>query len=202
MNSILSFILQPWPWWVAGPVIFVVMAGLIFSGKTFGVSSNLRTFCAMGGAHKFPGKAGDFFRYDWRFQSWNLVFVFGALAAGIILHFLQTPAAHIAISESTVQSLSAYGISANDGFAPNALFGLDMLFSIKGFLVLAAGGLLIGFGSRWAGGCTSGHAISGLSNLQLPSLISVIGFFAGGLVMTWFILPLLFSALFGGGQNG
>jgi hypothetical protein len=59
-------------------------------------------------------------------------------------------------------------------------------------LILAFGGLMVGFGSRYAGGCTSGHAISGMSNLQLPSLIAVIGFFIGGLVMTYFIMPLIF----------
>lgn len=50
----------------------------------------------------------------------------------------------------------------------------------------------MGFGARWAGGCTSGHAISGLSNLQLPSLVAVLGFFAGGLLMTHLLFPLLF----------
>jgi hypothetical protein len=51
---------------------------------------------------------------------------------------------------------------------------------------------MVGFGSRYAGGCTSGHAISGLSDLQVPSLIAVVGFFIGGLIMTFFILPLIF----------
>ena len=60
-------------------------------------------------------------------------------------------------------------------------------------MVLAVGGFLVGFGTRYAGGCTSGHAISGLSNLQLPSLVAVIGFFIGGLVMTHLIFPYLYS---------
>jgi len=64
--------------------------------------------------------------------------------------------------------------------------------SLKGFLVLAFGGLMVGFGSRYAGGCTSGHAISGLSDLQIQSLIAVAGFFIGGLLMTYFVLPLIF----------
>ena len=66
------------------------------------------------------------------------------------------------------------------------------MFTLKGFSILLIAGILVGFGSRYAGGCTSGHAITGLSNLELPSLISVFGFFIGGLITTWFLLPLIF----------
>ena len=72
------------------------------------------------------------------------------------------------------------------------IFNLDFLFSVKGILVLVVGGFMIGFGSRYAGGCTSGHAIMGISSLQWPSLVTVIFFFMGGLLMTHFILPLIF----------
>ena len=63
----------------------------------------------------------------------------------------------------------------------------------RGVVVLIGGGFLVGFGTAWAGGCTSGHAISGLANFQLPSLVAVLGFFAGGLVGTWLLLPWLLS---------
>jgi uncharacterized membrane protein YedE/YeeE len=72
------------------------------------------------------------------------------------------------------------------------LFTWEAVFTLKGFLVLAIGGLLVGFGARYAGGCTSGHAISGLSDLQVPSLVAVIGFFAGGLIMTYIFFPMIF----------
>jgi uncharacterized membrane protein YedE/YeeE len=58
---------------------------------------------------------------------------------------------------------------------------------------MVIGGFLVGFGTRYAGGCTSGHAISGLSNLQFASLIATIGFFAGGLIATHLLYPLLFN---------
>ena len=82
--------------------------------------------------------------------------------------------------------------NAGEQYLPAELFSLEQVFTLKGLLILVIGGFLVGFGSRYAGGCTSGHAISGLSNLQLPSLIAVIGFFIGGLIMSFFILPWLF----------
>jgi uncharacterized membrane protein YedE/YeeE len=75
---------------------------------------------------------------------------------------------------------------------PDAIFGAEAMSSAKGLLLLLLGGFLIGFGTPYAGGCTSGHAITGLSNLQIPSLIAVIGFFLGGLVMAHFLIPLIF----------
>ena len=57
--------------------------------------------------------------------------------------------------------------------------------------MVLGGGFLVGFGARWAGGCTSGHAISGLADLQVPSLVAVVGFFVGGLAVTHLVLPLL-----------
>lgn len=63
-----------------------------------------------------------------------------------------------------------------EAYLPDELFATDALTDPKSLAILLFGGLLIGFGARYAGGCTSGHAISGLSNLQLPSLIAVVGF--------------------------
>jgi hypothetical protein len=63
---------------------------------------------------------------------------------------------------------------------------------VKGFLILIGAGVLVGFGSRYAGGCTSGHGIVGLSMMATESYIAVAGFFIGGLIMTWLILPYLF----------
>jgi uncharacterized membrane protein YedE/YeeE len=96
------------------------------------------------------------------------------------------------LNPDTVAQLQTLSIDAPDGkLLPDAIFSMETLQTPKGFAILLVGGLLIGFGTRYAGGCTSGHAISGLSNLQLPSLVAVIGFFIGGLVMAHFLLPII-----------
>ncbi|MEJ8756829.1 YeeE/YedE thiosulfate transporter family protein [Pontibacter sp. H259] len=184
----IEFISQPWPWYVSGTVIALIMALLLFFGKSFGFSSNLRVICAACGA----GKKVKFFDYDWRSQTWNLLFLVGAIIGGFIAsEFLSTGEA-VQISQATIQDLRQLGISAPEALQPKEIFSLDSLFTVKGFLILLLGGFMIGFGSRYAGGCTSGHAISGLSNLQLPSLIAVIGFFIGGMITTFVLLPLIF----------
>jgi hypothetical protein len=123
---------------------------------------------------------------------WNIVFLIGAILGGFLTKQFLDTGAPVQISQETIQDLSKLGISAPESLQPDEIFGFDAMFSLKGFLILALGGLMVGFGSRYAGGCTSGHAISGLSDLQLPSLIAVIGFFAGGLIMTFLIMPLIF----------
>ena len=77
------------------------------------------------------------------------------------------------------------------GLAPNDIFNFSSLLTVKGFIMMVIGGFLVGFGTRYANGCTSGHSIMGISNLQLSSLIATCCFFAGGLIMTWLILPTL-----------
>lgn len=182
-------ILQPWPWYVSGPLIALVMFLLLFTGKTFGMSSNLRTMCSIGGA----GKIADFFKFDWKGQVWNLMVVAGAILGGFFASHYLSADTTVDLSQQTVASLEIMGFeNPGSAYVPSEIYGLEAITSIKGLLILIIGGLLIGFGTRYAGGCTSGHAISGLSNLQLPSLIAVIGFFIGGIVMTFFIMPYLF----------
>lgn len=183
----LEFIQQPWTWWISGALISAIMFLLIFFGQSFGFSANLRTICSAAGGGKFV----KFFDFNWRSQIWNLVFLIGAILGGFITHQFLSNGAAVQISENTINDLAQLGISAPTSAQPDELFSLEALFTLKGFLILAIGGLLVGFGSRYAGGCTSGHAISGLSDLQLPSLIAVIGFFIGGLLMTFVLLPLI-----------
>ena len=165
------------------------MLCLIYFGKVFGMSSNLRSLCSMAGA----GKYVSFFNFDWKSQRWNLVVVLGAMLGGFVaVHFMSDPS-NVDINPKTIAQLAQLGIDAPNGkLMPDALFGSQVLQSPKSILILLIGGILIGFGTRYAGGCTSGHAISGLSNLQLPSLKAVIGFFIGGLIMAHFLLPLIF----------
>lgn len=181
---------QTWHWSISGFLIGLVMLMLIYFGKTFGMSSNLRTMCTMLGA----GKVSDFFRFDWREQKWNLAVVLGTIVGGFIAHSYLSSDAIVQINPDTVAHLQTLGIDAPQGkLVPDAIFSLDIMQTPKGFLILLIGGILIGFGTRYAGGCTSGHAITGLSNFQLPSLVAVIGFFLGGLAMVHFVLPLIFG---------
>jgi uncharacterized membrane protein YedE/YeeE len=185
----MNIIFQTWPWYISGFLIGMIMLSLTYFGKAFGMSSNLRSLCSMAGL----GKRVAFFDFDWKAQRWNLVVVVGAMMGGFIaVHFMGDPS-NVAINPKTIVQLSQLGIEAPNGkLMPDALFGPDIFTSPKGVLLLLVGGVLIGFGTRYAGGCTSGHAISGLSNLQIPSLKAVIGFFIGGLIMSYFLFPLIF----------
>lgn len=183
-----DFLTQSWSWWFSGLVISFIMFLLLFFGKSFGFSANLRTICAAAGA----GKNVSFFNFNWKSQLWNIVFLLGAIIGGYIAGTVLNNNEPVKISEATIQDLGELGFAAPHSIQPDELFGRDAVFSLKGFLILAFGGLMVGFGSRYAGGCTSGHAISGLSDLQIPSLIAVIGFFVGGLLMTYVLFPIIF----------
>jgi uncharacterized protein len=174
------------PWWVAGPLIgLFVPALLILDNRVFGVSSNLRHLCSA----VLPSRL-DHFRYDWkRTGLWNLLFAAGILVGGFLAAHCGRPQ-DVAISDQTRLALTKLGIHDFSGLAPRELFAWPALLTLKGFASVIVGGFLVGFGTAYAGGCTSGHAISGLADLQLPSLIAVAGFFAGGLIATHFLLPL------------
>jgi|SRR5215217_6911488 len=183
----LKLLQEPWPWYTSGIVIAGIMVMLLFFGKTFGFSSNLSTICSMAGA----GKKVSLFDFDWRTQKWNLLFLLGAIAGGFISNTWLNNNEPLKLAGTTIADLKAIGIQFDGQLEPGQLFDLQYL-SLKNIILMLFGGLMIGFGSRYAGGCTSGHAISGLSNLQIPSLVAVIGFFAGGLIMTHFLFPLIF----------
>lgn len=185
----MNWIFDPWPWYISGPLIALIMLLLLLTGKNFGMSSNLRTLCTLCGA----GRASGFFRFDWRSQKWNLIVVLGAIIGGFLgSHYLSSDT-KVKISDNTIQTLGTLEIeSGGNAYLPVELFGKKVWSNPKSIVILFFGGLMVGFGARYAGGCTSGHAISGLSNLQLPSLIAVVGFFIGGLVMVHLLFPLIF----------
>ncbi|TVQ64855.1 MAG: YeeE/YedE family protein [Balneolaceae bacterium] len=185
-----DFLFQPWPWYVAGPIIgLTVPLLLIAGGKMFGVSANLRHICASCNIGNV-----DFFNYDWKpAAKWNFTFLGGSVIGGFLGGYVFANPEPIALAASTVSDLQALGIQDFSGFVPDDLFAWSSLGSVTGLLVLVLGGFLVGFGARYAGGCTSGHAISGLSDLQLASLIAVIGFFIGGLLMTYVLYPIILS---------
>lgn len=186
----MSFLSNNWPWYISGVAIGLFVPFLfILRGKAFGVSASLRHICAV-----FSLTQIKYFDYNWKKEgAWNLYFVIGIATGGWIVSYILTGADVIDISEKTKQSLILIGITQFEGFVPQQIFNWNYLRTIPGLIQLVVGGFLIGFGTRYAGGCTSGHAISGLSNLQLSSLIAVIGFFAGGLFATHVLLPLILN---------
>ncbi len=184
----IEFLSQPWPWYTSGAVIAFIMLLLFYFGKTFGFSSNFRTLCAMAGG----GKQSALFDFNWRDQIWNLLFLAGSIIGGYISSVFLSGNDAVAISEATINDLAVLGIGAPEGLQPAELFSWNALLSVQGWIALVGGGFLVGFGSRYAGGCTSGHAITGLSTLQLPSFVAVIGFFIGGLFTTHVLFPIIF----------
>jgi len=180
---------KPWPWYVSGPAIALILSILLFSGKTFGFSANLSNICSMLGM----GKQASYFNFDWKKQRWNLWFLLGSIIGGYIAaHFLSSPHP-LDLSAATIEDLKKLKIPFDGNLEPGSIFNWDYLFTGRGLLLFLGGGFLIGFGTRYAGGCTSGHAITGLSELQLPSLIAVMGFFIGGLFVTHILFPIIFK---------
>jgi uncharacterized protein len=191
MEAFMEWIRQPWPWYVAGPLIgLTVPLLLIIGNKTFGISSSLRHICAA----CLPANI-QFFKYDWKRESWNLVFVGGILLGGILtVLFLSNPN-EMQVAEATMTDLRAMGIQGSGSLMPTDIFSFENVFTLKGLIFFVLGGFLVGFGTRYAGGCTSGHTIMGLSNLQWPSLIATIFFMVGGFFMAWIGLPMIMTLL-------
>jgi len=182
-------ILQPWPWYITGGLIGLTVPLLLLLGnKHFGVSSTLRHVCAS----CFPANI-SFFKYDWKKEIWNLFFAAGILLGGFIaVHYLSVHQP-VQVDAALAQQLGKYGINDYSGMVPVQLFSFSSLFTLRGFIMMIAGGFLVGFGTRYAGGCTSGHSIMGLSTLQWPSLVATICFMAGGFIMANLILPFILS---------
>jgi len=178
---------QPWPWYIAGPLIGLAVPALLLTGnKALGISSSLKHICAA----CIPAKI-SFFNYDWKKESWNLFFIAGILLGGFITkQFLSIPGP-VNINPDTAELLKQQGVKDFSGLLPEDIFSFKELFTLRGFIFTVAGGFLVGFGTRYADGCTSGHSIMGISALQWPSFIATCCFMIGGFVMTWFILPYI-----------
>jgi uncharacterized membrane protein YedE/YeeE len=186
MNELLQ---QSWSWYVGGVLIgLMVPALLVLGNKSFGVSASLRDICAA----CFPSKI-PFLDYDWRKESWNLFFAAGIILGGFLGGYLFGDPQSEHIASSTVNTLAQNGVQFNKGFVPDEIFNWSYLGTLPGFIIIVVGGFLVGFGTRYAGGCTSGHGIMGLSTLQWPSLIAVACFFVGGIVSAMWLLPFILN---------
>jgi uncharacterized protein len=187
--SVMEWIRQPWPWYVAGPLIgLMVPALLVLGNKTFGISSSLRHICAACLPANIP-----FFKYEWRKEAWNLVFAGGILLGGLLAAKFLQDGNSIKLDARLVNMLAAYGVTDAASLVPRQLFNWPALLTVKGLVLMVGGGFLVGFGTRYAGGCTSGHSIMGLSNLQWPSLVATVCFMAGGFIMANLVLPFILS---------
>ncbi|TWI97532.1 hypothetical protein JN11_03351 [Mucilaginibacter frigoritolerans] len=183
----MDIIKQPWPWYIAGPLIGLIVPALLLLGnKAFGISSSLRHICAA----CIPANI-SFFKYDWKKESWNLFFVAGIMAGGFIATYFLSAPGPVNLNPNTIIALKQLGVKDFSGLLPHDIFSFSQLLTIRGFIFIVIGGFLVGFGTRYAGGCTSGHAIMGISSLQWPSLVATCCFMIGGFVTTWFILPYL-----------
>ena len=183
----MDIIKQPWPWYVAGPLIGLIVPILLLAGnKTFGISSSLRHICAA----CLPADI-QFFKYDWKKETWNLFFAAGIILGGFLAGYFLNGQHPVILNPHTTATLKQQGVKDFGGLLPGDIFNFSQLFTLRGFIFIVFGGFLVGFGTRWAGGCTSGHAIMGISSLQWPSLVATCCFMVGGFVMAWFILPYL-----------
>lgn len=183
----IEWLQKPWPWYVAGPLIGLMVPLLILIGnKRLGISSSLRHICAACLPAKIP-----FFQYDWKKEVWNLFLVTGVLIGGYIAARFLSSHEPVLVNEKLLSELQQYGITNHDGLVPTDIFNWSALLTLKGLLLMVVGGFLVGFGTRYAGGCTSGHSIMGLSNLQFSSLIATCSFMAGGFIMANLILPFI-----------
>ncbi|MEL6657531.1 MAG: YeeE/YedE thiosulfate transporter family protein [Bacteroidota bacterium] len=184
----MEYLSQPWHWSISGVAIAGILFLMTWMGRSFGVSTAFRNFCTIAGA----GKKHPFFDINLKDEDWRMAFVLGAVLGGFVgAHLLTSPEA-VAISSDTIAHLKEnFGMSypQGGGFLPTEVFNFT---NPKGIILTIIGGFFVGFGARYGRGCTSGHAITGLSHLQLPSLLTVIGFFIGGLIMTWWIMPFIF----------
>lgn len=156
-----------WHWSISGFLFGIIMLCLNYLGGYFGLSSSYRTICSMAGLSNIS----IFFKYDWKKEIWQILFIAGIITGGYIVHLLN---AETAVPDKT--------------YIPSNLFSSNDPIAL---VVLFCGSLLSGFGARYAGGCTSGHLISGISNLQFPSFLVLLFFMIGGILTSTFLMQFI-----------
>lgn len=159
--------MEPLAWYIAGPLIGItVPVLLLLREKQLGISSSFR----VAGTLLLPKV--NYFRYDRKKDEWQVYFVLGILIAALLIF-----------------NLTELGVPPETDALGKAIFQPYDLTYLPAFF---AGSICIGFGARYANGCTAGHCIMGNSQLAFSSLVTTIFFFIGGLVATHFIVPLVF----------
>jgi uncharacterized membrane protein YedE/YeeE len=180
---------NPWPWYVSGPLIGLFVPLLLLLGnRQLGMSGSLRAICAA----TVPGRV-EFFKYDWRTSGlWNVALAMGIVVGAVVAVSVLGGGATPALSPRTRDAIVALGLAQPSGLVPATLFSWKALLTLRGAACVIGGGFLVGLGSSYAGGCTSGHGVMGLAALQVASVIALGGIFAGGLLMTFVIMPAIF----------
>jgi uncharacterized membrane protein YedE/YeeE len=185
----MEILYKPWPWYVAGPVIgLTIPALLILGNKKLGISSTLRQICAACYPANLP-----FLNYNWKKDIWNLYFALGILIGGFLGGRVFSNPNPVNLNPKTIEHLKRLGLNEPNGLMPSEIFNWQMLFNAKGFIMIVIGGFMVGFGTRYARGCTSGHGITGLAALQWPSLVATACFFIGGIIFCYLVLPFVLS---------
>lgn len=156
------------PWYIAGPLIgLMVPALLIVRVKQFGLSSSYRTLLSR------IFKKIPYFNYDYRQDNFQIQLVIGIFLAGLMAHFL--------LPQNSPETVSNYGKIATQ------------IYSFENGWFFLFSGILVGFGARYANGCTAGHCIMGMSQFSVASLVSTICFFIGGLISSHYLIPVFFE---------
>ncbi len=154
MTEMIELLEGPWTWWVAGPLIGLVVPFVFwYGGRKWGVSQSLQHLCAA----TLPRRI-EYFRYDWwREGAWSLAMVAGMIVGGFLGgRVLSSPEHVVAISDATRRDLAALGVADFDGMVPSDLFSFHALLTLPGVVLIVVGAFLVGFGARYANGCTSG----------------------------------------------
>jgi uncharacterized membrane protein YedE/YeeE len=153
---------------VAGAAIAAVTLALLYlANRRLGISTGFEDLCSL--ALPLP-----YFRRSTLLaaRGWRLPFVGGLVLGGVL-------SAALGGGWSPTWALGMFDTTIGWGPAGKVAW-------------MFVGGLFIGFGTRLAGGCTSGHGIFGLSNFERPSLVSTLSFMLGGLVTTQLVYRLVF----------
>ncbi|MEI8280469.1 MAG: YeeE/YedE thiosulfate transporter family protein [Bacteroidota bacterium] len=183
---------HPWPWYIAGPLLGLTVPLLLLIGnKPFGASAIFRHLCAI----VIQKKEWKYFKYDWSKESWNFYFIGGIVLGGAIAATLIPNLGELKLHPYLVDLYHGLGINDFSQGVPKQIFNMEGLRNVEGIVFVLAGGFMVGFGSRYAGGDNSGHMILGVARLNKPSIITTACFFVGGYIGAHYIVPFILKVV-------
>ena len=161
---------EPLSWYIAGPLLgLMVPLLLVLKEKQFGISSSYHYILSL-----LPTRI-SYFNYDRRQDQWQVFFAIGLILSGFVaIQFFGFSDAFV------VLPMKKYTVQASN------------IYQLNNAVEFFIGGILVGFGARYANGCTAGHCIMGCSQFALSSILATICFFIGGLIGSYFVVPQLF----------